>query len=899
MVAEHQIQRGVQSSAKGDKRMRTVQLVAASCWLLSVAAAQPLFVIAAKGQPQCVIALPVGAKERLMPIAQELQHWLGEIIGNLPAIDTFSPKTKSIVLGTAKDFPQQAKKERLSELGNEGFVVRTEKQNLRLLANTDLGLSHAVFAFLEAIGCRWFFPDPVWTVVPKQPDLTVQLYLRERPAFRWRRIWYGWGPRTPKLQADYEAWMRRNRQYGDFPVDCGHAYERYIPHREFEKHPEWFALVSGKRQPTQLCVSNPEVQQRVIEGVLNLFRKDPNRIMASVEPNDGGGHCECENCQAIGSVSDQVFFFANKIAEALQKEFPERFVGLLVYAYHSDPPKFRLLPNVYVEITTGFRYTKLTFDEQVSAFKKLGATVGVYDYFSVYPWDFDLPGAAKAGRFYELANAIKHYHRLGMVSYTAESSCNWGPNGLGYWIAAKLMWNPKLDPKALVKDFCEKAFGRAAEPMRRLYERWAKGERFSARTLKLALLDLQDAYKRESDPQVQQRLNRIAMYLHWLRLWLDYDRSARWNQWGKVVTATPDEILRRAREVIVFSRRIMDTGLIHTYPMLFTEWFDHRFAALRKLEGVDLKQVEGWKQERTDIPTEEEVRQFFLDDLKRFADLTAVEIVGRQYGGRLVPVAQKLPKAVKMWGEVKRSSLFVESGVHYFVGRKGERLRLTYTPFDAGHTIDCRWTLKRVDRQEQIVAQGQAKAEKGKPATIELSIPADGIYAFDPGTDYWKAAQIEFDERPLSVWCGRYDEPNKPRQMPLRLWLPRGEPLYFFVPKGVKHFVIGIVAGGDPYTDLTVETADGTVIVKERIVSGDQISVIVDEDVRQYGEISEMAKHAILPAHQKSVTVPKGKDGQIWRLRLSSLRCIVELYDVPPYLARHPAELLVPEKALK
>jgi hypothetical protein len=333
--------------------------------------------------------------------------------------------------------------------------------------------------------------------------------------------------------------------------------------------------------------------------------------------------------------------------------------------------------------------------------------------------------------------------------------------------------------------------------------------------------------------------------------------------------------------------------------MLFNELFDHRFAALEKLECVDWNQIEAWKRERTDIPTDEEVQSLFADDLQRFADIAAVEISGRKYFGRLVPVARKLPQTVRAWGEVKRSSLFVENGVHYFVGRKGEKVRLTYTPFDSGHTVDCRWTLKRIDGKEQMIAKGEVKAERGQPAAIDLMLHSDGVYAFDRGTDYWKAAQIEFDERPLSVWCGRHDEPSEPRRKPLQLWFPRGEPLYFFVPKGTKHFVIGIVAGGDPYTDLVVETADGTVVARERVVSKDQISVIVDEDIRQYGVISEMGKQAVLPAHEKPVVVPKGKSGQIWRLRLNSLRCIVELYDVPPYLARHPAELLIPEDALR
>jgi hypothetical protein len=884
-----------------------LMILALSSASFAHATSTPSFVVAQRGQPQVAILLPEKAKERLMPIAQELQRWLGEVIGVQPKIEAFSPEAKGIVLGTSSEFPKQARKERLNGLGNEGFVVRTERERLWLLANTDLGLHHAVFAFLEAIGCRWFFPDPVWTVIPKQPNLTVRLNLREKPAFRWRNIWYEWGPRTPKLAADYEAWMKHNRQYGDLPVDCGHAYERYITHGEFEKHPEWFALVSGKRRPTQLCVSNPEVQRRVIDGVLNLFRKDPKRIMASVEPNDGGGYCECENCRAIGSPSDQAFSLANKVAEAVRKEFPDKFVGLLAYAFHSDPPKFPLLPNVYVEITTGFRYTNLTFDEQVQAFRRLGAVVGLYDYFSIYAWDFDLPGAAKAGRIYELANAIKHYHELGLVGYTAEASCNWGPNGLGYWMAAKLMWRPDLDPKVLVQDFCEKAFGRAAKPMRRLYERWAKGERFSARGLLLAMQDLQEAYRLGSDPQVQQRLNRIAMYLHLLRLWLDYDRTARWDQWGKLV-ASSEEIVAKAKECAVFARRIMDTGLVHTFPMLFTEWFDHRFAALKHIEGFDLKQTEAWKAERTDIPSDEEVQRLFEDDLrwlKRLVPIT-VEIEGRRFRGRLVPIAQRLPQAVKAWGDVKRSALFVESGIHYFAGRKGETISLTYTPFDAGHVVDCRWTLRRLitgkpggENDGRSIAQGVVKAEKGKPATVAVALPVDGIYAFEPGTGYWRAAQMEFDRRPLSVWCGRFDEPGEMRRMPLRLWLPRGEPLYFFVPKGTKHFVIGIVSGGDPRSALELRTADGTAIRREGIVAGDQISVIVEQDVREYGEMSEMAKQAILPGEQLSIVVPRGEDGRIWALQIWSLRCIVELYDVPPFVARHPAELLVPEDSLK
>ena len=103
----------------------TLAMLSLSC-LAHVASAQS-FVLARKGQPQVAILLPEKAKERLMPIAQELQRWLGEIIGNPPAIETATPNKVGILLGTAKEFPDLARRHRLSELGNEGFVTRSEK----------------------------------------------------------------------------------------------------------------------------------------------------------------------------------------------------------------------------------------------------------------------------------------------------------------------------------------------------------------------------------------------------------------------------------------------------------------------------------------------------------------------------------------------------------------------------------------------------------------------------------------------------------------------------------------------------------------------------------------------------------------------------------------------------
>ena len=823
------------------------------------------FVLAEKGRARCAIVLSAEAAPQRRALAEELQRWLKQVTGARIPVEAEPKAPGRILMGTAADFPKRAKQEQLELLGPEGFLLHGEGDTLWMLANTELGLQHAVFAFLESVGCRWFFPDPVWTVIPKQPSLSTAVDVRRKPAFDYRRIWYGWGHRTKTLREDHQAWHRHNRQLGHFRTDCGHAYERYVPRREYAEHPEWFALVDGKRQARQLCCTNPEVQQRIIERVLAAFRKEPTRLMCSVEPNDGKGYCECEACSKLGGHSDGVFHLANVVAKAVRKQLPDKWVGLYAYAYHSEPPKFPIEPGVYIQVTTGFRYTTLTFEEQVTAFRKLGAKLGVYDYFSVYPWDYDMPGAPKASRVYQMADGIRRYHGLGLSTYDAESSCNWGPNGLGYWVAAQLMWQPSLTADALVHDFCTRAFGKAAQPMRRFYDRMATGQRFSPRWLKLAFLDLKQAHEWESDAAVRARLDRVAMYLHWLRLWLDYDRSARWNEGGKLVRPT-DETLRNARAAIVYTNRLTDTGLIHVLPTLYSSWFERRFAALKKIDGFDPKQADAWKTERSDIPAADEVAKDFADDLKHFADLTAIEIEESRYSSNLVPLTRRAPDAVKAWGEVERSALFVETGVYHFIGKKGERLELTYTPFDKGHTVDCEWTLSR---DGDAIATGTVKAAKGSAATADVTVSSDGLHAFSPGTKYWRAAQIGFGPRPLSVWCGRGDAPGRPKREPLRLWLPRvGQPLYFYVPKGTRAFVVGIADGGWPTTRVVLRTADGTAILDGRqALARDQLSVIV----------------------------PPGKDGAVWSLALHSLRCVVELYGVPPYLARHPAELLVPQ----
>jgi hypothetical protein len=798
------------------------------------------------------IALAPDASEAVRANAEELADTLRQMCGSRPEVVTQAPDGPAIIVGTLAQFPSAPRGGELDGKGPEAFLLHSTAKRLYVVGNGDLAVQAGIFTLLREMGCRWFFPHEAWTVIPKVRRLRVEISRVESPDYFYRRIWYGWGPRTSKLAADYEAWQRHNRQLGWFQIHCGHAYESIVPHSLAEEHPEYFAEVDGKRPGNQLCTTNPDVIHMGKQYVLKAFEDNPNLNMISVEPNDGLGYCRCEQCRAVGTISDCVFLFANQMAEALQERFPGKYVGLYAYSDHTEPPAFDLHPNVYVQLTNGFRHTKMTFDEEIAAWSKRAKAFGIYDYFSVFPWDWDIPGKARASNLDYLRRQIPLWHRYGATTFDAESSCNWGPNGLGYYLAAQLMWDVDADADAIIADFYSRAFGEAAAPVRRYYERWQQGNELSERTLTLSYRDLDAARRATSNSGIQGRLDHLQMYLHWLRLKREFELAKE-----------PEAIRARGRELIVFSRRLMDTGLIHAYPMLFSEWFNYPFKKLQDLEGVTAEMIEGWKNERTDIPGHTEVQQLFDEGVKAYGELPAAEVPATKWSHDLVPVGIEASDALlALLGERKESPFSCEKAVYYFPAEAGESFRLPFIPYP-DHTLDVHWTLTEV-ATGQLVDEGDIKKQQNESAEIRFRTPRKGLYALNPGTDYWKAGRLEFARRPLVAEASRESE-----FMP---WYPRAdEPIYFFVPKGTKQFVLRLHGAGTSESDIRIYGPDGQVVSDNpKLPSGWDISVFV----------------------------PEGADGSIWAFTTASLRSTLQLLGVPPFVARRPDELMTPREAL-
>ena len=159
------------------------------------------------------------------------------------------------------------------------------------------------------------------------------------------------------------------------------------------------------------------------------------------------------------------------MAAAVHAKYPGRLVGMYAYSEHSPPPTIPAHPNVVISVATGFIRGGFTVDQLLDGWGRKAKTLGVREYYSVNTWDRDLPGAARGGRLNYLRQTIPHFHALGARFLSAEASDNWGPNGLGYFVAARLLWDVKEADRvdALVAGFLDDCFGPAKGPMAEFY----------------------------------------------------------------------------------------------------------------------------------------------------------------------------------------------------------------------------------------------------------------------------------------------------------------------------------------------------------------------------------------------------------------------------------------------
>jgi hypothetical protein len=490
----------------------------------------------------------------------ELAGYLARISGAPFSVET-GDGSRGIVLGAVADFGNLPFPLAFGAgpFEREDYVLRSTKDGVWLVGASDLGAAHASWDLLHRLGYRQFFPGENVGSGTGGTRTGHRGGREGEPVLSRRRIWYNWGMWGYNNEP-YRQWCVRNRAVQGFQLHSGHAYDAIIAQNraEFEKHPEYLAQIGGKRElrgDAKFCISHPGLRKLVVEWAVAQFKKHPEQDSISMDPSDGGGWCECDACAQLGSVSDRVVTLANEVAAAINAlGLGPKYVGHYAYNFHCAPPRVRVDPRVIPSATTAFLTGGFTFDQVLSGWQKQGATMGVYDYLSVVDWDWNLPRGGAASRPKRVAELLARIHGQGARFYDAESGDCWGPCGLGYYVASRVLWNVREAGRvdAIVADFLEKAFGTAREPMREFYVLINEDtqRRSPSDIVGRMYRHLAAARAATTDAKVHRRIDDLTLYTRHAELMFAQQNGA----------ASKDDVARHAY-------RIRPTMMVHSYGL--------------------------------------------------------------------------------------------------------------------------------------------------------------------------------------------------------------------------------------------------------------------------------------------------------------------------------------------
>lgn len=434
------------------------------------------------------IALASDASESERWAAKELQHWLKEISGaDFPIVSLDQAVAgPQIIVG----FNQRvAEKTGASSPANldESFHYVNSGADLLIYGGKQRGTMYGVMSFLEnELGCRWYTPSV--SVIPKRDELKFNLFSHtEKPGVRVRNDFY--------FEAFDPTWAARNKMNGSMglPTQPGgvesywsvHTFYPLMPPSEFfDKHPEYYSLLEGKRvhDHAQLCLSNPDVLSIITDRIKKRMRESPEYLIYDVSQNDWYNACQCDKCQAIvkreGSESGIMIWFVNQVADAVASEFPDKFIGTLAYQYTRTPPtRIRPRNNVVVRfcsIECCFSHDfkscpeNRSFMEDLTKWSSLAPHLYIWDYvvnFSHYVMPYPNFNVLQSN-----IQTFRENNAIGIMEQAAYQSRGGEFSELRAYLISKLLWNPDCNTEDVINDFLYGYYGRAGKFVRQYFD---------------------------------------------------------------------------------------------------------------------------------------------------------------------------------------------------------------------------------------------------------------------------------------------------------------------------------------------------------------------------------------------------------------------------------------------
>lgn len=420
----------------------------------------------------------------------ELQKYIYLAANTL--IPVFSDKcmqrSKEIILGDAR---ANSYKNILKDKSTEAYLIKEDSENIYITGNSPRAILYGVYKFLELfIGFRCYAKD--CEKYDTLNDLAVEegfSYIGDF-SFEYREAYF-----TDAFNGDFAAKNMLNSNLADLSNKHGnkvkwfnfhHSFSDLInPLEYFDTHPEYFSLIDGKRVKihTELCLSNNDVFNLGLDKLRTWIINNPECDIFSVAQDEWMGHftkmaCECENCKKIdeenNSQSGSIITFVNKLATALQEEFPNKLIHTFAYQYSRKTPT-KVIPhkNIIVRLCNIECSWSKSIEESAANNPEGRDGLFLNDLKNwskisnhLYIWDYAVNFRNYLLPFPNLrtmAKNIELYRKMNVKGILMQGNFSYGGKGyldeLKSYLTARLLRDDAEPLNDLIKDFCDHYYG--------------------------------------------------------------------------------------------------------------------------------------------------------------------------------------------------------------------------------------------------------------------------------------------------------------------------------------------------------------------------------------------------------------------------------------------------------
>lgn len=475
---------------------------------LTLAVCLALFATACSAQAGPVerIYLSPSAGPQVVTAAEELDYHLEKLGGPVEVVRTDDPATvkgAAVVVGDLA-VRMGATPQKTSE-SKEAFRLLTRGDVVLLGGESDAGALHGAYALLEKMGFDWVMPGEIGEVTPEGRVALPRLDETRAPDFAMRRLWYRGGKDIVSAadKARLAVWLRRQKAGSYQPIaaeTAGHYWPVFIRKHQaaFDADPTLYALRHNPdgtvtRRGPQLEAADPRIAKMMAADIREAFASKgwPKDKAAGfpIGPADAGGYSISPMALAAGSgaidpitgeadQTDLLVKLGNDILKELGPEHPNVHLGFYLYGDHGGfPRRYKPDPRLavifapinysrYHALTDASSRTQPHYKAILDQWAALHRAQGNPLLFRGYNWNL-AENMLPYSKLRIWGEELPYYRRAGVSGLNVEATKAWGVNGPSDWLFMKLAWDSSQDWRALLDEYCRKAFGPAAEPMKR------------------------------------------------------------------------------------------------------------------------------------------------------------------------------------------------------------------------------------------------------------------------------------------------------------------------------------------------------------------------------------------------------------------------------------------------